>query len=239
MLKLFRKIRQELLEKGKVQQYLLYAIGEIFLVVIGILIALQINNWNENRKLKQEEVQMLSEIKLALASDLANVLPEGIKRNQEDMTSINVLLDFIETPSNYNDSLKPHFRVLSRGIGFTPQTSTYKILEVKGVDLISDTKLKKEILTIYNLDYPIIALRTNNKLHNIREYGRPIVRKELRTTRRGLSLYEPINREQLAANPILWNTLNSLHNNSNNLINLLETQVIKVEKLIQLIDEEL
>lgn len=49
MIKFFRKIRQKLIEKNKVRNYFFYAIGEIILVVIGILIALQINNWNENR----------------------------------------------------------------------------------------------------------------------------------------------------------------------------------------------
>ena len=50
MIKFFRKIRQNLLMKNKTGKYFKYAIGEIVLVVIGILIALQINNWNENRK---------------------------------------------------------------------------------------------------------------------------------------------------------------------------------------------
>jgi sensor domain CHASE-containing protein len=53
MIKFFRKIRQKMLTESKFSKYLLYAIGEIVLVVIGILIALQINNWNENKKLEE------------------------------------------------------------------------------------------------------------------------------------------------------------------------------------------
>jgi hypothetical protein len=49
VIKFFRKIRQRLVTENKFSKYMLYAIGEITLVVIGILIALQINNWNENR----------------------------------------------------------------------------------------------------------------------------------------------------------------------------------------------
>ena len=49
MIKFFRKIRQKLLTQNKFSKYLLYAVGEIVLVVIGILIALQINNWNQDR----------------------------------------------------------------------------------------------------------------------------------------------------------------------------------------------
>ncbi|GAB5550963.1 MAG: hypothetical protein Sapg2KO_05540 [Saprospiraceae bacterium] len=63
MLKFFRKIRQRLLNQGKLRRYLVYAIGEIFLVVIGILIALQINNWNELKKLHQTELETLIDLK--------------------------------------------------------------------------------------------------------------------------------------------------------------------------------
>ena len=68
MIKFFRKIRQKLLSEGKTGKYFKYAIGEIALVVIGILIALQINNWNETRKennLKQNYYrQILEDLKV-------------------------------------------------------------------------------------------------------------------------------------------------------------------------------
>lgn len=59
MIKFFRRIRQSMIKENKVSKYLLYAIGEIVLVVIGILIALQINNWNENKKLEKETYKVL------------------------------------------------------------------------------------------------------------------------------------------------------------------------------------
>jgi|TARA_R110002020_G_scaffold396281_1_gene606303 sensor domain CHASE-containing protein len=58
MIKFFRKIRQRMLSESKFSRYLLYAIGEIILVVIGILIALQINTWNEERKLDRFELSL-------------------------------------------------------------------------------------------------------------------------------------------------------------------------------------
>lgn len=63
MIKFFRKIRQKLLAENKFTKYLLYALGEIVLVVIGILIALQINNWNEARKTSIEEASLLRSLK--------------------------------------------------------------------------------------------------------------------------------------------------------------------------------
>lgn len=68
--KIFRKIRQKLLIQNKFSKYLLYAIGEIILVVIGILIALQINNWNEYQKERTSEQLLLSEIRDNLKYDL-------------------------------------------------------------------------------------------------------------------------------------------------------------------------
>lgn len=73
MLKFFRKVRQNLIDKGDAKRYLLYAIGEIFLVVIGILIALQINNWNETRKDRQQEQQILAAILDNLVEDETNL----------------------------------------------------------------------------------------------------------------------------------------------------------------------
>lgn len=69
MFTLFRRIREKLIASGSVSKYLLYAIGEIMLVVIGILIALQVNNLNENRKIANEEqtilVQLLEDLEFA------------------------------------------------------------------------------------------------------------------------------------------------------------------------------
>ncbi len=77
MIKFFRRIRQNLLSEGKTGKYFKYAIGEIILVVIGILIALQINNWNEKRKIKNAEVEILQNLKAEL------------KHNLEDLENIN------------------------------------------------------------------------------------------------------------------------------------------------------
>ena len=73
MFKFFRIIRQELLAGNRFRKYLLYAVGEIILVVIGILIALQINNWNEHRKERAFERQMLQSFKQSLETDLADI----------------------------------------------------------------------------------------------------------------------------------------------------------------------
>lgn len=69
MVKFFRKIRQQLLEENRFSKYMLYALGEIILVVIGILIALQIDNWNENRKLEAKTQNYYKQILEDLQKD--------------------------------------------------------------------------------------------------------------------------------------------------------------------------
>ncbi|HMC01982.1 MAG TPA: DUF6090 family protein [Flavobacteriaceae bacterium] len=73
MLKFFRNIRQNLLNEGKTSKYLKYAIGEIVLVVIGILIALSINNWNENRKAIIKEKSYIQSIYKDLKNDIKKI----------------------------------------------------------------------------------------------------------------------------------------------------------------------
>ena len=73
MIKFFRKIRQNLLMENKTGRYLKYAIGEIILVVIGILIALQINNWNEQRKIKGNQEKYFSLIRTEAKNNLKEI----------------------------------------------------------------------------------------------------------------------------------------------------------------------
>ena len=73
MIKFFRKVRQKLLSENRFSKYLVYAVGEILLVVIGIIIALQLNNWNENRKETNVELQLYSNLLADLISESGNL----------------------------------------------------------------------------------------------------------------------------------------------------------------------
>jgi len=69
MIRLFRKIRHKLLSENSYGIYILYASGEIVLVVIGILFALQIDNWNENRSIRNAEQLLLGNLKLEISAN--------------------------------------------------------------------------------------------------------------------------------------------------------------------------
>ena len=86
-----------------------YAIGEIFLVVIGILIALQINNWNETKKTLKKETILLVELKSNLETNLMR-LGQDIKIQNRGAWCIDYLIDHFENRRPFNDSIAKYLQ---------------------------------------------------------------------------------------------------------------------------------
>lgn len=99
MISMLRKLRQKLLSENKFSKYLLYAIGEIVLVVIGILIALQINNWSEQQKTKEKELNYLSLLRQEMAGNLHTLQLEKKVLN-DFLTSLKQLLKLYANPDS-------------------------------------------------------------------------------------------------------------------------------------------
>src|SRR5210317_1410452 len=93
MLRFFRQIRQRLLTENRFSKYLLYAVGEILLVVFGILIALQIDNWNENVNRKTAEQKALKNLQLDFEYNLAE-LKDGIEINSHNLEACMSILNY-------------------------------------------------------------------------------------------------------------------------------------------------
>ena len=108
MIKFFRKIRQNLLMENKTGKYFKYAIGEIVLVVIGILIALQLNNLNDIRKTEQEELQSLNDIKLNLMESQLEI-KEKLQSDSIETKYYKTLLEHMEQDLPYEASLDSIF----------------------------------------------------------------------------------------------------------------------------------
>ncbi|MFD1616614.1 DUF6090 family protein [Gelatiniphilus marinus] len=148
MIKFFRKIRQNLLSEGKNRKYFKYAIGEIILVVIGILIALQINNWNEKRKLKDAEIKLLQNFETSIESDIES-FEYYIEEYRTIHNSIKLLKAHMDTNLSYNDSLNFHF--LNSTAYWSPRIDqgVFSTLSSNDLNLISNDSLKKEIVSFY------------------------------------------------------------------------------------------
>lgn len=133
-------------------KYLKYAIGEIILVVIGILIALQINNWNEDRKKEKLEVSTLTELKANLSADIKD-FQSDMKVYDAASKSSDVIIDFIDGKIPYHDSLNILFgKIPVQGV-FAPNKAAYDNLKVTGMRLVSNDSLRAAISNLYEGTY--------------------------------------------------------------------------------------
>jgi hypothetical protein len=171
MIKLFRNIRKKLLAEGKTSKYFKYAIGEIFLVVIGILIALQINDWNEHRKNQTLEKRYIAELRSDLQKD-SIAIQDMIKTSNLQVRSKRLLFMFLEKHSDYkiaedlkpmvkniiyneqmvSDSIATHFnKQWQPTYNFAPNKTTLDEMTSTGnIGLISNRELRRAVLETYN-----------------------------------------------------------------------------------------
>ena len=140
MIKLFRKTRQNLIMENKTSKYFKYAIGEILLVVIGILIALQINNWNENRKNREFESEILTQIRKNLIKDKLK-LEKIISNFDNAIKSSNRILENNWTEQE-KDSLKYWLGDIIQFERFQPLTNAYEVVKSKGLEQIQNKQLR-------------------------------------------------------------------------------------------------
>ncbi|TYA57509.1 DUF6090 family protein [Formosa maritima] len=154
MIKLFRNIRQNLLNEGKTTKYFKYAIGEIILVMIGILLALQVNNWNQERNENKLGRSYLERIHRDLILDTLN-----FRKKIESNNAIRVeIKDALEDLNNQVDSFEEvtHIcAVFGRALDqvFIPKDNTYKGMVSSGnLTLIKNTALIEAITNLYS-DY--------------------------------------------------------------------------------------
>ena len=150
MIKFFRKIRQNQIMENKTGKYFKYAIGEIVLVVIGILIALQINNWNENKKVKTTEIYVLNEVLSNLNED-ALILNDIINQRKKAKISVAKMLIYLEKENINKDTLEKdmvNFLTFER---YFPINNAYEILKSKGLQL-SNITLTTKISRYYDYE---------------------------------------------------------------------------------------
>lgn len=159
MIKFFRKIRRKLLTENEFSKYLLYAIGEIFLVVVGILIALWINNWNQNHIISKQTNELLNNMITDLKTDIKRFnLDEG--RMEESIAGGKFILQAENFESISADSL---FNLLPNSIVFYRiSNQTYERLKNINVTKIGDSnELFNNITTYYTFNSNFFETITN------------------------------------------------------------------------------
>lgn len=147
MFNFFRKIRIKLADANKPIRYFRYAIGEIVLVVIGILIALQVNTWNENRKFKNEGAQVLNELNDEFMEN-RKILKQRIHTLENANHSIRKLLSYINMDKQMVQMINLDSLINSTLYygNYNPDNSTIlEMIEAGKLKLITHKSLKKNL----------------------------------------------------------------------------------------------
>jgi hypothetical protein len=257
MLRFFRLIRQRLLNDGKFSKYSVYAIGEIFLVVIGILIAVGIGEWRQNIKKEKELLGYYQGIKNDINQDKIRMsLLDSLYKNAT--RGIVSEIDKMQLASYNQDSLYSNVPAwMIYVLAFTPSNSTFTEIVSSGkLQLFKNKEIKSQMLNLYNNLYPELLIRqTNNN-----EFLRTLRTIDLMETYRWMSILD--NDNKIGTNLILknpkvdiihsWiadkqsdkylkfeNYLNLVRAAYLNLIARFKTINAQLDELISLIDKEL
>ena len=152
MIPFFRKIRKKMADDNKPLKYMRYAIGEIALVVIGILIALQVNNWNENKNTRSVEHKLLKELRTDLEETKADLLTDMEKAHIELQATDSFYQQILKDRSEKKPPpIKISMEFMYNRSDLFPKKSAYESLQAFGINLVSNDSLRKSITDLYEL----------------------------------------------------------------------------------------
>ncbi|GAA4280351.1 DUF6090 family protein [Gaetbulibacter aestuarii] len=243
MIKIFRNIRRKLLKENKTIGYLKYAVGEILLVVIGILIALQVNNWNEERKFKLQEALILRDIKSDLQASILEV-NDNIAFNSRTIKNNLKIITYLEKDLPYDTSLDTVFGQITNWASPYFSYSAYESLKNKGLDLIENDRLRKDIVHLYDYEFANLIKDYDHSEWVLAQSVRyPIFNEHIR-----VSLdYDPTkptsgkpnDYEGLKRNDAFINMLHKIVDTRNHGITKLNEVKFQIQNVIKGIDQEL
>ena len=145
MIKFFRRIRQKLLSENRVSKYLLYALGEIALVMIGILLALQVNEWNNERNRIKEEQVIIEQLIADLSKsqyELEDIERYNLRRAREYSRVLRMFWKY-ELPEDAADSLAGY----GSSVYSPVQGTAISLINSGRLDILSSKELKNDIVT--------------------------------------------------------------------------------------------
>jgi hypothetical protein len=172
MIGFFRRIRKKLADNNQYLKYSRYAIGEILLVVIGILIALQVNNWNEERKIDSLEVKVLKEIASDMQEDVGSLWRDIYVENRV-LKSALLIREVLDSDQSFHDSLAITFGNLDFNYTHTFLTSGFDNLRNLGFHIIANDSIRKLITRMYEFEHLFLKEKEELAKHRTYEYFSP------------------------------------------------------------------
>lgn len=158
----FKRLRRKLLDQKKFGKYVLYAIGEVLILVIGILFALQVNRWDQLRHNKIAEISILKALKSELQQDLDTMQLIDLPILKEVIVSSDIIVDHIEKDLPYIDSLAYHFLASNYTTHLIYNNGAISTLRSVGVNTITNENLRNQIIALFDVKYDFMDYLGNN-----------------------------------------------------------------------------
>ncbi len=178
MLKLFKKVLKSKFPDSKASVFWIYTLSEFIIVILGILIALKINNWNNERKNRELERIFLNEFKVNLSNDLKDI-SINIELLGNVLNSNTIIDNYLNCEMTFADSLNSHFGYLYNVILFVNDVSAYESVKSIGLDLIRNNELREKITYLYSGRYSYILKLQELHLMLNQDFLFPAMIKEL------------------------------------------------------------
>lgn len=142
-----------MIDKGKIGKYLIYAVGEIFLIAIGIFLAIQANNWKETSNDKKLEQELLKNIWSGLQGDLVDIKSNNDAHSRFLKSQIESI-KWLEGKPVPKDSVVHNFSVAHKSTSFLKSNAPFESLKEFGLNRISNDTLRYYIIHLYDISYP-------------------------------------------------------------------------------------
>ena len=234
MIRLIHRIRRKLMGTGKVRKYLAYAAGEIVLVVIGILIALQINNWNEARKLSSALDSSLWEVREDLIQDTME-LNRMIAIRKLDFESQKNVISVLEGNQPLTNTLYADLARVMLRRNVTLIRNGFDLIKEIGLSKLSNISLRNALVVYYNKNQVDVANEVSDDNYEFENVWLPYVREHFREWDFD-EIAIPVEDSFILKDTYLLTTLKTNMNNLNGTLNALETAYFSASRLIQSIE---
>ena len=252
MISFFHKIRWRLAAgdqaaspAGRFFRYISYAIGEILLIVIGILLALYLNNLNEQKNIKQDQIRILKELRSNLENTIT-AFRRSIKTEQNYLGFNQLIIDHLEQKKPYDTVLDKAFGTYYWNISSNPVTGAYDHLKSKGLNLIENDSLRMGISYLFESEFRI--LKEENQFWSNHFQENVSVPYHVRHFRKyypdgppseDFEFARPLNYSELLNDEYFLNINAEIISNRKWNINSLKGLIEKIEGLKTMIDREL
>jgi len=204
MIKFFRRIRQRLLTENKVSKYLLYAIGEIVLVVIGILIALSINNWNESNKENEIGLGYLHRIHSDLVKDNSYLDDKELVSQDNHKSFYNFIQSMYLQQTNTDEFRELTSSVYWEAENLILEDRTYLEITNSGkFGFIENEKLRDQIMAYYRRYYAI-----DEHISEMNQTGIDMFANSYKKIIKFYKVFEPIFNKKSMINASDWKYIN-------------------------------